>query len=99
MGVAGAGDVMYKVSGLKLEHLANACLLRAQHNSRSSICAVIDASWIGMKATAMPPVLFTLAVLEALVSAGFTCHVIIGHGLQVPAATAILQIFRSYMKL
>ena len=76
MGVAGGGDVLHKVPGLKLEHLANACLPRARQNSRSSVCAVVDASWIGLKATSLPPVLFTVAVLEALVAAGFVCHVI-----------------------
>ena len=76
MGVTGAGDVLHKVPGLELKHLANACLPRAQQNSRSSIHAVIDASWIGLKATSLPPVLYTVAVLEALVSAGFICHVI-----------------------
>jgi len=76
MGVTGAGDVLHKVPGLKLEHVANACLPRAQQNSRSSVCAVVDASWIGLKASCLPPVLYTIAVLEALVSAGFICHVI-----------------------
>ena len=42
MGVSGGGDVLHKVPGLKLEHLANACLPRAQQNSRSSVCAVVD---------------------------------------------------------
>jgi len=76
MGVSGGGDVLHQVPGLKLEHLANACLARAQQNSRSSVTAVVDASWIGFRATSLPPALFTVAVLEALVSAGFVCHVI-----------------------
>ena len=71
MGVSGGGDVLHTVPGLKLEHLANACVPCAQQNSRSSVCAVVDASWIGLKATSLPPVLYTVAVLEAHVSAAF----------------------------
>ena len=78
MGVQGASQILHQLGKLSLNNLSNFCLRWHElHSTDGPPSAVIDASYIGLSApSTTQPVAHVVHLLQALLKAGFKCHVV-----------------------